>query len=274
MGGSRSPVASCCPPFGLIRTSRVRKSSSVSQKTGCANRRCRFAIDIAAGKWPKRTGRAGFLCCHQGISTHTPRSLHIESVRKSCKGKTCVSHLLRRSCREGSKVEHETLGTLNDLPADLIAVMRERLASGQPIACSSDSIAVLRSTPHGHVAAVLETMQTLGFEKLISSTATRERSLVLAMIADRTLSPGSKLSCCPGGGSQFSARHALRRTEIRRCRSSRTLRGHGLVARTAEPRRKQACQASFAGWIACVIRCIVQFLHWQQVRPYPAWAQP
>ena len=132
------------------------------------------------------------------MSTQTPRSVHIETVRKSYKGKTYVSHLLRRSYREGSKVKHETLGTLNDLPADLIAVMRERLASGQPIACSSDSIAVLRSTPHGHVAAVLETMQTLGFEKLISSTATRERSLVLAMIADRILSPGSKLSCCRG----------------------------------------------------------------------------
>ena len=124
----------------------------------------------------------------------THRSVFIEEVRKEVNGKQYVSTLLRRTYRDQGKVKHETLGSLNDLPADLIAVMKQRLSSGQPITGDGGSIAIEKSLPHGHVAAVLQTMESIGLPSILSSRPCRERDLVLAMIADRILSPGSKLS--------------------------------------------------------------------------------
>jgi len=52
-----------------------------------------------------------------------------------------------------------------------------------------------RSLPHGNVAAVLGTMRNIGLDQFIAARPCRERSLVMAMRADRIISPGSKLSC-------------------------------------------------------------------------------
>lgn len=53
---------------------------------------------------------------------------------------------------------------------------------------------IQRSLPHGHVEAILGAMQKLGIDRLLASQSSRQRSLVLAMIAERLLSPGSKLA--------------------------------------------------------------------------------
>jgi hypothetical protein len=63
---------------------------------------------------------------------------------------------------------------------------------------ADEQFTIERSLPHGNVAAVLGTMKKLGMEKLLAHRPCRERQLVLAMIADRILSPGSKLSCSNG----------------------------------------------------------------------------
>jgi len=55
-----------------------------------------------------------------------------------------------------------------------------------------------RSIPHGNVAAVLGTMRNIGLDQFIAARPCRERSLIMAMIADRIISPGSKLSCATG----------------------------------------------------------------------------
>jgi len=55
-----------------------------------------------------------------------------------------------------------------------------------------------RSIPHGNIAAVLGTMRNIGLDQFIAARPCRERSLVMAMIADRIISPGSKLSCATG----------------------------------------------------------------------------
>ena len=57
-----------------------------------------------------------------------------------------------------------------------------------------DQFKIIRSYHHGHVQAVLATMKQLGMERLISTTPSRERDHVLAMIAARILEPESKLS--------------------------------------------------------------------------------
>ena len=132
------------------------------------------------------------------MSEHKPRKVHIETVTKSHKGKVYKSVLLRRTFREDGKVKHETLGNLSDLPADLIEVMKQRLAGGRPLVPDGQSVRLLRSLPHGNVAAVLGTAKRIGLDSLLFSTRCRERDLVLAMVVDRLLSPGSKLSCAVG----------------------------------------------------------------------------
>ncbi len=124
---------------------------------------------------------------------HHKRAVHIETITKHYKGKTYVSHLLRHTYRENGKVKHLTVGNLSDLPDDLIALMRKRLA-GEPLAAENDDFEIVRSLPHGHVAAVLGTLRKIGLDRMISSQPCREAQLILAMIVLRIISPGSKLA--------------------------------------------------------------------------------
>ena len=57
---------------------------------------------------------------------------------------------------------------------------------------------ILRSRPHGHVAAVVGTACELGFERLPDRKASRHRSLAAAMALARILAPGSKLATARG----------------------------------------------------------------------------
>lgn len=132
------------------------------------------------------------------MSGHQRRSVYIETVTKTYTGKTYRSFYLRRSFREDGKVKHETLGNLSDLPDDLIAVMKTRLADGVPICGEGKTFDVARSLPHGNVRAELGTARNIGLDKAISSTPSRERDLVMAMIVDRIISPGSKPGCANG----------------------------------------------------------------------------
>jgi len=121
------------------------------------------------------------------------RAVHVATIRKEHKGKTYVTHLLRHTFRENGKVKHLTLGNLSDLPDDLIEVIRRRLV-GEPLPAEQDDFQVVRSLPHGHVAAVLGTLKKIGLDRLISSTVCREAQVVMAMIVSRIISPGSKLA--------------------------------------------------------------------------------
>ena len=76
--------------------------------------------------------------------------------------------------------------------------MRRRLAQGEPLSGVGEKMTILRSLPHGNVDAVLTTLRTIGLDQIIASRPCRERDLVIALIADRVISPGSKLSCSRG----------------------------------------------------------------------------
>ena len=104
-----------------------------------------------------------------------------------------TSHLLRRSYREGGKVRHENLGNLSHLPIEIIEVIRAMLA-GRRLVDLDEDFEITRSLPHGHVAAVLGVLRDLDLERLISRDRCRERDLVVAMICQRLIGPGSKLS--------------------------------------------------------------------------------
>jgi transposase len=121
------------------------------------------------------------------------RAVHVATIKKQYKGKTYVTHLLRHTYREDGKVKHLTLGNLSDLPDDLIEVIRRRLA-GEPLPNETDGFQIVRSLPHGHVTAVLGTLQKIGLDRLICAKPCREAQLVIAMIVLRIIAPASKLA--------------------------------------------------------------------------------
>jgi hypothetical protein len=103
------------------------------------------------------------------------------------------AYLLRESVREGKRVRKRTLANLSSLPLDQIEAIR-RILKGEKLGPVEDGLEVVRSRAHGHVEAVLGAMRRLGFEKLIDAKASRERTLVVAMVAERILAPeASKL---------------------------------------------------------------------------------
>ena len=97
--------------------------------------------------------------------------------------------LLRESYREGGKVKKRTLANLSQWPDDLVRGFRILLKGGVAVKSVDDIFEILRSRPHGHVAAVLGTARRLGLERLLDRRPSRMRSLALAMIAGRVLDP-------------------------------------------------------------------------------------
>jgi hypothetical protein len=120
-------------------------------------------------------------------------AVHVATTRRVYKGKTYESHLLRRSYREGGKVLHETVGNLSHLPTETIDLIRRSLR-GERFVAALDRLEILRSLPHGHVAAVLGALRAQGLDTLVDRTPSRERDLAIAMIAARVLDPRSKLA--------------------------------------------------------------------------------
>jgi hypothetical protein len=103
------------------------------------------------------------------------------------------AYLLRESVRDGKHVRKRTLANLSSLPLEQIEAMR-RILKGERLGPIEDGLEVVRSRPHGHVEAVRTAMKRLGFDKVIDSRPSRERDLVVAMVAERLLAPeASKL---------------------------------------------------------------------------------
>jgi transposase len=103
------------------------------------------------------------------------------------------SCLLRRSYREGGKVKKETLANLSQLPPELIELIRGFLR-GERYVEQGKAFEIERSLPAGHVEALLQAARRLELARLIDRSPSRERSLVLAMVVQRVLRPGSKLA--------------------------------------------------------------------------------
>jgi transposase len=101
--------------------------------------------------------------------------------------------LLRESFREGTKVRKRTLANLSSLSPAQVEAIRAVL-KGERMAPIENVFEVVGSLHHGHVQAVFTAMQRLGFESLIASRPSRERSLAIAMVAARILEPNSKLA--------------------------------------------------------------------------------
>ncbi len=102
--------------------------------------------------------------------------------------------LLRESYHENGKVKKRTIANLSKWSPTLVEGLRILLKGGTAVRHLDDAFDIVRSLPHGHVAAVLGTLKKLGLDRLIDPKPSPERDQVLAMIVARILEPASKLA--------------------------------------------------------------------------------
>ena len=102
--------------------------------------------------------------------------------------------LLRESYREAGKVRKRTLCNLSDWPTAHIEGLRGVLKGGTVIPAERDAFTIIRSLPHGHVAAALGIARNIGLDRILGPGGDRCRDLVLALLVGRILDPASKLA--------------------------------------------------------------------------------
>jgi transposase len=101
--------------------------------------------------------------------------------------------LLRESYRDEKKVCKRTVANITKWPKQVINGLKE-LLRGKTLVPQNELIVIEKSSPHGHVKAILGTLRKLKLDAIICSTPCRERNLVLAMIIERLIYPCSKLA--------------------------------------------------------------------------------
>ena len=107
------------------------------------------------------------------------------------------AYLLRETYREGGKVKKRTLANITHWPLAKIEALR-RLLRDEPLTGDrGDGLRLLRSLPHGHVAAALGILRKAGLEYVLSQGGrqpAREVALCIAMLVARLIDPASKLA--------------------------------------------------------------------------------
>ncbi len=119
--------------------------------------------------------------------------MHVAKVVRPYKDRVYTYFFLRQTYREGGTVKHRTLANLSHLSAEAIEVLR-RILRGEHVLAAADAFDIVRSLPHGHVAAVLGTLRRLGLEGLLERRPSRRRELATALVVARVIEPASKLA--------------------------------------------------------------------------------
>ncbi len=126
-----------------------------------------------------------------------PQAMHVARIRsghvdRGGRRREYESRYLRRTYREDGKVRHETLANLSGL-ADEVVDAIEAALKGTRLVAADAAVTILRSLPHGHVAAVAAMAGKVGLPQLLGPSC-RQRDLALALIISRVVHPTSKLS--------------------------------------------------------------------------------
>ena len=90
--------------------------------------------------------------------------------------------LLRESYREGNQVKKRTLANLSKLPDDVVDNMKLVL-KGAKVSIEDaipSNFEVIRSLPHGHIAAILGMIKKLGLSQIISEKSSRKKKLIMS----------------------------------------------------------------------------------------------
>jgi hypothetical protein len=107
------------------------------------------------------------------------------------------AYLLRETYREDGKVKKRTLANITHWPLAKIEALRRLLREEMPLNDPHRGLRLLRSLPHGHVAAALGTLCKLGLDRLLlqgGRQPAREVALCIAMMVARVIDPASKLA--------------------------------------------------------------------------------
>src|ERR1700739_2060522 len=110
--------------------------------------------------------------------------------------------LLRETYREGGKVKNRTLANLTRWKPEKIAALRAVLRD-ETLQPAGEGVEIVRSLPHGHVAAALGIARRLGLDPRVNTAelmppgAPRMRLLALALIVARLIDSASKLATPP-----------------------------------------------------------------------------
>ena len=107
--------------------------------------------------------------------------------------------LLRESVREGKRIIKRTIANLSALSLQQAEAIRAVL-KGEALAPADGPLEIIRSRAHGAVKAITAAMSRLRLATLLDRKPSRERDLVLAMIAARVLEPQSKLATARSWG--------------------------------------------------------------------------
>jgi len=179
------------------------------------------------------------------VKAKTP-AMHVVRVVSRQGGREYTSTLLRNSYREDGKVKKQTLANLSHLPEPLVELIRAWLA-GERFLAAGEALSIRRSLPHGHVAAVLGMLRSLGLPGILDRRPSRMRDLATALVAGRLIAPASKLAtaallgqstlgACLGveGADENELYGAMdwllaRQARVERALAARHLRGGSLV---------------------------------------------
>ena len=148
-----------------------------------------------------------------------------------------VSHLLRRSFRDGGKIRHETLGNVSALPAAALEALRAALA-GETLVVAGTGLELTRALSHGHLAAVSVMAKTLGLRELLGPPC-KERDIAYALILARVVHPRPKLATTKWWGDTT----LVADLDLDGVSHRRGLRGHGLAGGTSRRHRGQTGHA-------------------------------
>src|SRR6201998_1351372 len=111
--------------------------------------------------------------------------------------------LLRETYREDGKVKNRTLANLTRWKPEKIAALRAVLRD-ETLLPAGAGFEILRSLPHGHIAAALGIARRLGLDPRAQTAALRPpgaprtRLLALALIVARLIDPAAKLATARG----------------------------------------------------------------------------
>jgi hypothetical protein len=122
--------------------------------------------------------------------------------------------LLRETYRDDGKVKNRTLANLTKWKPEKIAALRAVLRDERLLPAGDGGFEILRSLPHGHVAAALGVARRLGLDprlktaELMPPGLPRTRLLALALIVARLIDPAAKLATARGLDER-TASHSL-----------------------------------------------------------------
>jgi hypothetical protein len=102
--------------------------------------------------------------------------------------------LLREAWREGTRIRKRTLANLSSLSPAQVDALRRILRGETLVPVDDTGFEIIRTRPHGAVAAVVGMARQLGLEPLLATRPSRERAIALALICARVLEPSSKLA--------------------------------------------------------------------------------